>query len=193
MLFKIGLEGFLHKVYTSRAGIWVPWCDALVDRRDNVLAVLGQPYRDGQVKTLIPGYNLITDDGDLHYAQRADQEAVTNSFTHHVMCGSGPVAAKGDQSVAYGRVTASHKIHQVVERNNADGDNSGGGADIITWAVSYDTADFTEDSIQDGIIVNSGGDDTDHLILTGYPFAAAFAKTSDDTLKVFVNHTFNGV
>ena len=30
-------------------------------------------------------------------------------------------------------------------------------------------------------------------LLTGYAFAAGFAKTADDTLKVFVNHEFNGV
>jgi hypothetical protein len=63
--------------------------------------------------------------------------------------------------------------------------------DIVTFLASYAKADFNHAAISHGIITNATPGVAEPL-LTGYAFAAAFAKTADDTLKVFVNHDFTG-
>jgi hypothetical protein len=73
--------------------------------------------------------------------------------------------------------------------DDSDSDNVSS-VDIVTWRVSYGSSASNVDSISEISLVDS---------LTGpvkalchAVFAAPFGKTSDDTLKVFVNHQFLG-
>lgn len=189
MLVLTDVRGFAHKLYRSRAGLWVPWCGMVVPKHQNVLAVLRRP----EGKILIPASNIVTDAGDLHYAQRAVSEALTNAFGIGEMASAG-TPGKAATRAGFTLIAGSQKAHASTypKRNDADADNTGGGVDIVTFLQSYAKADFNHTAITHGIITNVTPAAAEP-ILTGYAFAAAFAKTADDTLKVFVNHTFNGV
>ena len=189
MLIRHAVPGFKNKVMASLAGLWVaPW-DILVPRHQNILAVLRGP--DG--KTLIPASNIITDAGDLHYAQRAVSETLTNAFGI-LELGSAGTPGKTANRSAFTAIASTQKAHDATypKRNDADGDNTGAGVDVVTFLTSYTKADFNAVSITHGWITNVTPGASEPL-LTGYAFAAGFAKTADDSLKIFTNHTLNGV
>jgi hypothetical protein len=183
------VNGFRHKVLRSKAGLWVPLLDLLVPRHRNVLAVL--TTKEGKI--LIPASNIVTDAGDLHYAQRAVTESLTNAFGIAELASAGTPGKSANRS-GFTTIGSTQKAHASTypKRNDGDTDNTGAGTDVVTFLVSYTKADFNAASITHGIITNVTPGASEPL-LTGYAFTAGFAKTADDTLKVFVNHTMNGV
>lgn len=192
MLLLTEVGEFANKVFRSKAALWVPGYDVVIPKHQNVLAVL----RTARGKILIPGMNLVTDAGDLHYAQRAVSEALTNAFGIGELASATPVHGKADNrgTAGWTFIAATQKAHAATypKRNDADADNTGAGVDVVTFLQSYTKADFNAASIVGGIITNVTPVAAEP-ILTGYDFAAAFGKTADDTLKVFQNHTMNGV
>jgi hypothetical protein len=189
MLVLTDVRGFAHRVLRSRAGLWVPRWDVVVPRYQNVLAVLDTP--EGRI--LIPAANIVTDAGDIHYAQRAVTESLTNAFGIGELASAG-TPAKGANRSAFTVIGSTQKAHTSTypKRNDGDADNTGAGVDVVTFLQSYTKADFNAASITHGLITNTSPGASEPL-LTGYAFAAAFAKTADDTLKVFVNHGVSGV
>ena len=189
MLIKSITGKFLNKVFVSKSGIWVPLFDAVVPKHRNILAVLETPAG----KLLIPGSNIVTDAGDIHYAQRAVSESLTNAFGVGELASAGTPAKGADRS-AFTLIGSTEKAHTGTypKRNDGDADNTGAGVDVVTFLQSYGKADFAAASITHGIITNATPGASEP-ILTGYAFGASFGKTSNDTLKVFQNHTMNGV
>ena len=82
--------------------------------------------------------------------------------------------------------------------NDNDSDNTGGANDQVTWSYEWATGDFNTTGITDlsgGCIVDRATAATSGVnakLLTTFNFASAFEKTASDTLKIFVNHTFEG-
>ena len=82
--------------------------------------------------------------------------------------------------------------------NDNDSDNTGGANDQVTWSYEWATGDFNTTGITDlsgGCIVDRATAATAGVnakLLTTFNFASAFEKTASDTLKIFVNHTFEG-
>lgn len=189
MLIRESVTGFRHKVLRSKAGLWLPLLDMVVPRHRNVLAVLCTP----RGKILIPASNIVTDAGDLHYAQRAVSESLTNAFGIGELASAGTPGKTANRS-AFTPIASTQKAHASTypKRNDGDADNTGAGTDVVTFLQSYTKADFNATGITHGMITNTSPGASEPL-LTGYAFAASFNKTADDTLKVFVNHTMNGV
>lgn len=187
MLVLSEVKGFLHKVLRSKAGIWFPG-GVVVPRGHNVLAVL----RTVDGTRLIPATNIVTDAGDLWYAQKGCNESVTNVFGIHEMQSAG-TPGKGSNRSNFTAIGSSQKAHKATypKRNDTDADNTGAGTDVVTFCAEYNKADFSG-NVTHGIITNTTPGASEP-ILTGYAFANSFNKTTDDTLKVFVNHTMNGV
>jgi len=133
----------------------------------NVIALL----RSRDVYIYIPGKNIITDAGDQYYAEGA---VGSPSWTVAGMrLGTGTTApTKADTDVTT-FLTGSGKAIDTgyPTTNDSDTDNTGG--------------------IAEGAIVDNLTTPT--KALTHFLFSAPFDKTSNDTLKVIVNHTFNGV
>jgi hypothetical protein len=181
-------QGFLTRWFRSRGGLWFPGLDLFVPKHNNVLAVLGR----AEGKHLIPASNIVTDAGDLHYAQRAVSEALTNAFGVHLVATAGTPGKAADLS-DFTEVAASEKATDggYPVRNDTDGDNTGAGVDIVTHLVSYTTGDFDSTGITHGLVTNATPGTTAPL-LTGYAFAAPFDKTASDTLKCFINHEMSG-
>jgi hypothetical protein len=191
------------------------WLDSLVDaytkdhRRKvtvvgQVLAVLRHEPLGFEV--VVPGINIVTDVGDEFYAYRGtnaqpptthftDGAALTFDGIMELYNGASSAPAKGnDRSAMAGLVTGSDKAMDATypKRDDDDTDNTGAGVDIITYRVSYTTAEANANNIADVIITNPSPGASENLLMHAL-FAATFNKTSSDTLKVFVNHTMNGV
>lgn len=147
--------------------------------------------------------NIVTDAGDLFYAQRGVNSLPTN-FTDgagafdgimELYNGASGAPAKGNnRSNLAGLVTGSAKAMDATypRVNDPDTDNTGAGTDIVTYRVSYATGEANASNIADVAITNPSPGASEALLMHA-EFAATFIKTSSDTLKVFVNHQMNGV
>lgn len=177
------------------------WLDRMVDmyRRDGVaVGITGQvcailQQRESGLMVVIPGLNIVTNDGDAYYAQKAGGETPTDNFTAGgLRLGSATTSpAKGNTDVGTFLAGTGHaEDASYPQTDDADGDNAGAGVDILTWRFSYLTSEGNANDIAEGAIVDNTTTPT--AALSHFLFGAAFDKTSSDTLKVFVNHTFNG-
>lgn len=194
--------------------------------RDNVVAVLRQDADQSEGAPMSPSVvdtkvvvvledastglrrthiskNIVTDAGDLFYAQRAVGVLPTN-FTDgagvfdgivELYNGASAAPAKGNNRsnlVGYVSQSAKALTSTYPKINDSDADNTGAGADIVTYAVSYPKADANASNISDVIITNPSPGASEPILMHA-EFALPFTKTSNDTLKVFINHTLNGI
>ncbi len=189
MLIREQVGGFVTKILRSKAGLYFPEQSLFIPRYHNVLAVLNGP----EGKRCIGAHNIVTDAGDLYYAQLGAEEASTNAFGVHEMQTAGTPGKAANRS-GFTAIASSEKAHFAAypQTNDGDGDNTGAGTDIVTYLVSYLKGDFNDAGITHGIITNVTPGASEPL-LTGYAFSGSFGKTADDTLKVFVNHEMLGV
>lgn len=160
----------------------------------NVVAIL-ENVKTGH-KKIIHGLNIVTNDGDAYYAQMACAETPDDDFdgaSSGLRLGTGTTSpTKTDTDVTTFLSGSDHALDSGYEKTNDDDpDNTGAGVDIVTWRFSYATDEGNGTDIAEGAIVDNKTTPT--AALTHFLFAAAFDKTSSDTLKVFVNHQFNGV
>lgn len=168
--------------------------EPIVNNKNNIVAVVIGP--DGKVKERRQwffGKNLVTDGGDQYYA-----EAIVASGSVMIIAGmnlgsSAVAPAKGNTNVGSIIANGSAAISSGYPRtSDPDADNTGAGADIVTWLASFGTGVANANGIQEVAIANVlGTAATANCIMRGT--VASFNKTSSDTLKVFVNHTINGV
>ena len=199
------ISEFEQRKSNAMASVGQYWLDRLVAEQqrahDNrvvltgkVLAILRNPELEREL--VIPGLNIVTNDGDQYYAQSAAGETPTDDFD---AAGAGwrlgtsnTAPTKTDTDVttedANGRKATDATYPKT---NDGDGDNTGAGVDIVTWRVSYTTAEAIITGIQEGAIVDDRTTPT--AALTHFLFAASFNKTASDTLKVFANHEMLGV
>lgn len=188
MLIRTSVPGFRNRVYATLGSIIVPMFDAFVPKHNNILAVLGRP--DG--KLLVPAANIVTDAGDTWYAQSACGETPDDTFAIVELGSAGTPAKDADRS-DFTPIGSTQKANSsgYPKTDDDDTDNTGAGADIVTHLAEYAKGDFNHSAITHGwITVTSPG--ASAALLSGYAFGSSFEKTSDDTLKLFVNHTMNG-
>lgn len=166
----------------------------------NVEAILTRPEGDGSylLKQRFYGANLVTDDGDIYYAQQGAGGAVTDDFAgangRCVLTTTTDTPAKGDTYAdVLGPIAASNKGHTSTypKQNDLDADNTGKGTKVTTYKFNWLTTDFSDNDIEGGCI-HAGGGTPGGNILCYWQFAAPFAKTSADTLTLYVNHAFLG-
>src|SRR5215471_8999510 len=149
MLIRHALPGFRNRVLVSRDSLWVPLFDALLPKHNNILAVVEGP--DG--KTVIPAHNIVTDAGDIWYAQKSCGETPTNAFNTMVMCSAG-TPGKGAVYSAFTPIAGSTKTVSATypKTNDSDADNTGKGLNIASWLGNWAKADFNAAAISHGLI-----------------------------------------
>ena len=138
--------------------------------------------------------NIVTDAGDIYYAQRGAAESPTNAFTTAELGTAGTPAKAADRS-DFTPIASTEKLETATypKTNDGDADNTGSGVDIVTHQFAYAAGDFNNAAITHGWITNPTPGASEPL-LTGFAFTGgSFAKTATDTLKVIVNHEFLGV
>ena len=153
-------------------------------------------------KTWLYTHNIVTDDGDLYYAQMAaGDSSITSDFggsngRMELRTGSATPAKDDVYSDVATPVTASRKgIDTGYPKTNdsGDADNTGDGLDIVTWRTYWATTDFNATGIVGGCIHVGGASPASGTKLLTHYSITSFDKTASDTLKIFVNHTFTGV
>ena len=151
-------------------------------------------------KTWFYTHNIVTNDGDLYYAQQAVEATPTSDFggsdgRMELRTGSATPAKGHVYSDVTTPVTASRKVIDSTypKVSDADSDNTGSGTDIVTWRTSWTTSDFNATAIIGGCIHVGGASPASGTKLLTHFSITSFNKTASDTLKIFVNHTFNGV
>jgi hypothetical protein len=151
-------------------------------------------------KTWLYAKNIVTNDGDLYYAQKSVGGTPTTDFggsdgRMELRTGSATPAKAHVYSDVTTPVTASRKIKDSTYPKTADddSDNTGAGADIVTWRTSWTTSDFNATAIIGGCFHAGGASPASGAKLLTHFSITSFNKTASDTLKIFVNHTFNGV
>ena len=152
-------------------------------------------------KTWYYTHNIVTNDGDLYYAQQAVETGTpTSDFggssgRMELRTGSATPAKDDVYSDVTTPVTASRKIIDsgYPKVSDSDSDNTGAGADIVTWRTSWTTSDFNATAIIGGCIHVGGASPSAGTKVLSHFSITSFNKTASDTLKIFVNHTFNGV
>lgn len=159
----------------------------------NVVAILKRA--DG-TKRVFWADNIVTDAGDIWYAQKVNGETPSNNFNTMVL-GNGAAPTWGKTSnygTLTGAIAGSAKVvaSGYPRRADTDPDNTGAGQKVITWTFQWGAADFSATGINQAVITVPSPTSTSP-ILTGFNFSSAFDKTSSDTLKVIVNHTLQGV
>lgn len=187
-------KGKLEEIFFNQKQLEAIMADERVSIVGKVVAVL-ENKKTGK-KRIIHGLNIVTNDGDTYYAQSAVAETPSDDFDAAVgglRLGSDNTApTKADTDVTTFLTGSEHALDATYPlTDDPDADNTGSGVDIVTWRYSYTTSEGNVDGIIEGAIVDNRTTPT--AALTHFLFAASFNKTASDTLKVFVNHTFNGV
>ena len=181
---------------------WVPnpkFIHALFrqDPKQNVVVAL---YKGKTFLDFVMGTNIVATKGEIYYAQRACGEAPTpNNFTTLWLCsGRGGNAngapAKTDNRGNYNDIAASSKANSTnyPKSNDNDTDNTGASNNTISWLFSYAAGDGNFAAISHCYVTNTANTANDNL-LCGVLFAAPWAKDSNTSAKVFINHAANGV
>ena len=173
---------------------------------DNVIRVLEFPEfspsgKQEMIKQFDYTHNLVTNDGEIFYAKQgagetpsANEDFATGYFD---MSTTAYTEAETDTYNEYD-VSATGSISGSIQlftsgypktNDTGDADNTGDGTDVVSYAVNYSAAAWNDTDIEQGAIHDNATPVTASKILCVFSFTS-FAKTSSDTLKVFVNHAF---
>lgn len=152
-------------------------------------------HKTGEVRK-IWARNIVTNEGDKYYAQKACGETPTNAFAQIYLCTAGPATpAKddnyGDFTVSGGTGNPSAAESGYPKTNDDDADNTGSGVDIVSWEFDFATTDGPFTTITHCFISIAAASGTDP-ILNSYKWASSWSKDADTSAKIFTNHTVNG-
>lgn len=173
----------------------------------NVVMVL-KDAATGKVLRVVQSHNRVVDDGTLYYAQRGANETPTYTFnagklalasSYLVTEASGTTQTLGRLTFGSGTSGIRNFDSTYPKTNDSDTDNTGAGVRVVTYRRTYATseANFTIKALgicRNGATTNPAAAASLRKILNYLTFATAeqITKTSSQTLKVFVNHTFSG-
>ena len=179
-----------------------------IDPKNNICLVI--THLDGS-KEWFYGSNIVTNDGDVFYAKKGAGESPSANEDFLVAAcvlnnpSSADTLAKTDTYVSVNtKITSSGAVKAVSagypKTADTDTDNTGAATDAVSYKFEWTTAQIDTSAtnpITGGAIYDAGQTSPVNgtKILTHWNFSspANFHKTNTDTLKLFVNHTFNGV
>jgi len=151
-------------------------------------------HKTGEVRR-IWGRNIVTNAGDVYYAQKAVDEAPDNAFNRLYLCTAGPVTVgKTDDYSDFTVVGGSEKAPTggYPKTDDDDGDNTGADTNIISWKFEYSTGDGPFVDIEWSFISTTGASSSDP-ILNSYKWDSSWSKDDQTSAKVFANHEMLGV
>lgn len=178
---------------------------------DNVVRVLSFPEvspsgKQEMIKEFDYTHNLVTNDGEIYYAKLgAGETPATNEDFGGTAGGTGyfeigttayteaetdtfnQFDVGGTSKISGSRQTFTSGYPKT--NDVSDTDNSGDAVDAVSYAVNYTAGAWNDTDVEQGVIHDNASPTTSTKLLCAFSFSS-FAKTSSDTLKVFVNHAF---
>ena len=143
--------------------------------------------------------NVVTNAGDVFYAQRATGATPTDFWTSGAFDGrmflsqATTTPAKNQTFAALSSIQNTGGTAMIAgypKANDTDTDNTGRGTKVVTYACSFGTGS-TYTNVADVAIAKAAASGTDPILMRAL-FTSTFTKATTDTLKVFVNHTMTG-
>ena len=144
--------------------------------------------------------NVVTNAGDVFYAQRATGATPTDFWTSGAFDGRmflSQTATAASKTQNYSTISGTIQntggtamVAGYPKANDTDTDNTGRGTNVVTYCCSFGTGS-TYTSVADVSIAKTGATGIDPLLMRAL-FTSTFTKATTDTLKVFVNHTMLG-
>ncbi len=189
-----------NRINEAKTESFQTWADStryLSDqaRTDNVIRVLSFPEvsPSGTI-------DMIKEFDYTHAKQGAGETPATNENFASGSFDMGTTAyteAEGDTYNQYdvsGASSISGSIQTFTSgypktNDTGDTDNTGDATDAVSYAVNYAAAAWNDTDVEQGCIHNNSSPVSATKLLSVFSFTS-FAKTSSDTLKVFVNHAF---
>jgi len=173
---------------------------------DNVVRVLSFPEVSpsgtiDMIKEFDYTHNLVTDDGEIFYAiQGAGETPSANEDFANGRFEIGTTAYTEAETDTYNEfdvsgtssITGSNQVFTSgypKTNDTGDADNTGDAVDAVSYAVNYSAASWNDTDVEQGAILDHATPVTTSKLLAVFSFTS-FAKTSSDTLKIFVNHAF---
>lgn len=204
------------KVLADKKESFLSWADhapkyqsrykTLQASSDNVVRVLSFPEvspsgKQEMIKEFDYTHNLVTNDGEIYYAKKgagetpaanedfstgffemgttAYTEAETDTFTNFDVAGTSKIS--GSRVAFTGGYPKTN--------DTGDADNTGDAVDAVSYAINYSAASWSDTDVEQGCIHDNATPVGGTKLLCVFSFTS-FAKTTSDTLKVFVNHAF---
>jgi len=211
MLFQLPQSWSLNKrINEAKNESFESWADKtryLSDqaRSDNVVRVLTFPEISPTgnidlIKEFDYTHNLVTDDGEIFYAkQGAGEDPATNENFQQGRFEIGTIAYAEAEDDTYAEFSANSSAIANSRQtftsgypktnDTADADNTGDAVDAVSYATNYSASSWNDSSVETGCIHDNASPVSGTKLLSVFSFTS-FAKTSSDTLKVFVNHAF---
>lgn len=205
-----------NRINEAKTESFQTWADSTrylseQSRADNVVRVLSFPEVSpsgsiDMIKEFDYTHNLVTDDGEIYYAkQGAGETQATNEDFGGKGSGTGYfdmsttayTEAEGDAYAQYD-VSSTASISGSIQtftagypktNDTGDTDNTGDAVDAVSYAVNYSASAWNDATVEQGCIHDNSSPVSATKLLSVFSFTS-FAKTSSDTLKVFVNHAF---
>lgn len=179
---------------------------SLQAKSDNVVRVLSFPEvspsgKQEMIKEFDYTHNLVTNDGEIFYAkQGAGETPATNENFQSGRFEIGTTAYTEAETDTFNQfdVSGTSKISGSRQtftsgypktNDTGDTDNTGDAVDAVSYAVNYTAAAWNDTDVEQGVIHDNATPVTTTKLLCAFSFTS-FAKTSSDTLKIFVNHAF---
>lgn len=164
---------------------------AKVAQKENVTLVIKNA--EGKVKQIVKGSNIITNSGDIYYAQKIVGEVVADFDTPSMVLGTGTTQPTKTDTGVETPIASSNKTLDAgfPQRDNQDPGNTDGSVTSVTWKFSYPLGAVVATGISEGAIVDNGAAPTDAL--NHFLFSAPFDVTAADQITVYCNHKFVGV
>jgi hypothetical protein len=200
-----------NRINEAKTESFQTWADStryLSDqaRTDNVIRVLSFPEVSpsgtiDMIKEFDYTHNLVTNDGEIFYAkQGAGETPATNENFASGRFEMGTTAyteAEGDTYNEFdvsgtSAISGSNQVFTAgypKTNDTGDSDNTGDATDAVSYAVNYSAASWNDTDVEQGCILDNSSPVSATKLLAVFSFTS-FAKTSSDTLKVFVNHAF---
>ena len=173
---------------------------------DNVVRVLSFPEvspsgKQEMIKEFDYTHNLVTNDGEIFYAKQGAGETPsanenfqsgrfeigTTAYTEAETDTFNEFDVSGTSKISGSRQTFTSGYPKT--NDTGDTDNTGDAADAVSYAVNYTAASWNDTDVEQGVIHDNATPTTSTKLLCAFSFTS-FAKTSSDTLKIFVNHAF---
>ena len=200
-----------NRLSENKTESFLTWADSTrylseQSRADNVVRVLSFPEVSpsgsvDMIKEFDYTHNLVTNDGEIYYAKMgAGETPSTDENFENGRFEMGTTAyteAEADDFENFD-VGGSSKIsgsRQVFTsgypktNDTGDSDNTGDAVDAVSYAVNYSASAWNDANVEQGCIHDKSSPVDATKLLSVFSFTS-FAKTSSDTLKVFVNHAF---